>query len=155
MSQAVVIACSRGRVVTSFLPFLEPNRYGEPSASLFCLEDEVQLSRVDRRWFLRVSRVAEREIAIEDYESNPDLDQEFREDVARLEFFDLGFTHIDAARTFLKHVARAAVDCGEPFWIDTDYGWVIAGTSFLRELEADPGFDWRRKKDCLPLEKLT
>jgi hypothetical protein len=85
-------------------------------------------------------------MAIEDYATNDDLDPAFRENVSSSRLFSIRFSELASMRTFLSRLAQAAVDHGGAIWIDTDYGWVINGENYLKEIALNPNWDWRRER---------
>jgi len=81
---------------------------------------------------------------VEEYETNDDLDERFRQEVAALRFFSIHFHDLEVTRRFLVAVAREIVSRGETAWIDTDYGRVIHASDLLKRVERNADWDWRR-----------
>lgn len=142
MSQSIVIACPATWDLMAFGRFLDERAYDEP-ATFSAFEDQLQLVAKSGAWELIVNEVVDRDAAVEEYESNDDLDDRFRREVGGLRLFAVRFGDIDMARRMLRGVAREIVRQGGTAWIDTDYGWVIHAGEFLKKTDDDAGWDWR------------
>ncbi len=143
MGQSITIACPSAWKLTSFSKFLEGIAHDE-RVVFSSFDDQLQIVAKDSRWKLIVSEVADRAAAVEEYASNADLDERFREEVVALHFFSVSFDDVDMARRLLRSVAQEFVRRCESAWIDTDYGWVIHARDLLKETANDPRWDWRK-----------
>jgi hypothetical protein len=125
---------------------------GKLCEATVCDDDAVEVSRFDdqlqvvakgARWKLILNEVPDTDAAAEEYASNGDLDERFRQEVALLRFFTIRFDDMDMARRVLRAIAQTAVTRGETAWIDTDYGWVIHASDLLRKVDENSRWDWR------------
>ncbi|WP_426343263.1 hypothetical protein ACN9MU_18520 [Pseudoduganella sp. R-32] len=81
--------------------------------------------------------------AAQDYAECVGLSDVLRSSLVRSKFYLLSFNDFELAKsvmgTLLLHF-RADL---EETWIDNDYGQLISGSNFLRNITLDPNWDWR------------
>lgn len=143
MGQSVTIACPSNWRLACFATFLEAIAHDEV-AEFSMFEDQLQIVARDVRWKLIVNEVSDTAAAADEYATSDDFDARFRRDVGALHFFTVRFDDVDVTRRFLRAVAREAVSRGDAMWFDTDYGWVIHAWDFLKRIDRDDRWDWRR-----------
>ncbi len=143
MPQSITIACPEGWDLASFAVFFDKIA-AERSVRFSAFDRQLQVAPEDLRWLLVMSETNRSADAVNDYATHEELDSRFRSEVRSLRLFSLDFNDVDVARELLRSVAQAAVTRGETLWIDTDYGWVLDARDFLRRIEQDPRWDWRR-----------
>lgn len=143
MGQLIAIACPLAWGLMAFARFLDEHACDEP-ATFSMFDDQLQLVAKSGAWKLIVNEVIDRDTAVEEYESNDDLDERFRREISALRLFIVRFSDIDTARRMLRGVAQEVVRQGGTAWIDTDYGWVIHAWEFLTKTDGDARWDWRK-----------
>jgi|GEM_PF-4590599 len=149
MPQSIVIACQPRWELASFARFLEAIARDE-AAEFSALDDQLQVIAKGEGWRLIWSVIVKEctdraEIAAEyeTFDVFDDADERFRQEVDKLRFFVVRFNNIDVTRRFLSAIARDILGRGETAWIDTDYGWIIHMSDFLKKTEEDANWDWR------------
>lgn len=148
MSQSITIACPSAWRLESFAKALEAIAH-EQKSQLSKFDQQWQLIAEDHRWKLIINEVPDLAATAVEYATNDYLDERFRGEVGTLRFFTIRFDDVDVTRRFLRFIAQKAVSDGETVWIDTDYGWVIAASAFLKRTERDACWDWRKAPDEL------
>jgi len=153
MPQSVTIACQPSWELASFARFLEAIARDE-AGKFSAFDDQLQVTIGDAETYLGyvviINEATDRaEIAAEyaTFDVFNDPGERFRREVGKLRFFSVRFRNFDVTRRFLSAIARDVLSRGETAWIDTDYGWIIHMSDFLKKTEEDANWDWRKILD--------
>ncbi|MCP3143172.1 hypothetical protein [Pyxidicoccus xibeiensis] len=109
---------------------------------MFVRPDGVQLQGPAFAWCIDLSVMTDPDFSREDYETNEDVDPEFRRQVRGCIFFLVNFDDFTVVRRFIAELLEALPGPSSQYWIDDDYGRVWRGDRFLAKLQV-PEWDWR------------
>lgn len=143
MSQSIILACPSSCRMSVFAEILERTA-DDISASLVHGTGELQLVGPNHRFYLTLSEMREQDAVALDYDSNEDLDAQFRSEVLDLRFYLLCFNDFGVAKRVLHGLLAELGARGMDPWLDTDFGWVIRGADAVAKMRNDPAWDWRR-----------
>ena len=93
-------------------------------------------SALDSASYVFVDGAPERQLAVDDYRDNDELDESFRATVADKEFVILIASSMDLLRRITRRLLESSGTAGS--WVDDDYGHVVPADRFLVRLAAEP-----------------
>lgn len=142
MSQSIILLCRRTWSLSTIQRVAID--VGASFRGSVTIEDQViQLASPDHSSWLTVEECFDREVIIEEYEREFELDAELKRLVRQLRFFAVDFNDFEYAQCLVRLASKAASSVGEQVWIDTDYGWIMSGDEYLRNSGNSFFLDWR------------
>jgi hypothetical protein len=143
MSQSIILACAGACDLSTFADLLTPMAQAR-GATLARYDRELQIIGAEHSFYLMLTEMNDQDGIALDYESNEDLDEQFRREVLDLRFYSLRFNDFDLTRAVLLELVTKLGALGMDPWMDTDYGWVIRGAEMVATMNRDPLWDWRK-----------
>ncbi|MGZ5909848.1 MAG: hypothetical protein ACXWLB_08225 [Reyranella sp.] len=92
--------------------------------------------------YLTINELGPLEDVRQDYATNDELNEQFREEIGDKAFHLVTFNDIGLGRRVVRRLLSAAAERARDLWIDNGYDVVIRGDVALARLTEDPDWDW-------------